>query len=422
MFGKGDGKQKKPSNAELTATNQSLAEENERLKKQIQDLQESKPPVAESAILDGDEALQAEITKLRLLLESTIIKSQEDIESLKAQHHTALEEARKPATANDNIPVEQHQRLMQEQFELLAQLRIEIETLKRELSEAKTAKKLEDDTAAVGASVEEVQQLRLNATRMTKELESTNQQLTKLAKTIEEREATIRSQNETIEQLRIQQKKTASKAADVVVPMADEERAALKKQIADLENALASTKLESGKKDASLETLMGQLEELRLNQSKKEKIYPIFFADAKTRQERATQAINSLLEAKSKSEKPSATDKALDGIVETLTAGIKDNNPQTYFDRNKEVLKKHISTLRYTMKSLANTAVNAILTVLAVCSVVGITALWLTGTLQSNLQKNGSSFAFTTFGHKQKVERAMHEVEDAMGMGMKKGG
>lgn len=422
MFGKGDGKQKKPSNAELTATNQSLAEENERLKKQIQDLQESKPSVAESATLDGDEAPQAEIVKLRSSLERIRRESQERIESLTSE----LEEARVEL-----------QSLMPKLSEL-TQMRIEIETLRQELLEAQAAKKSEDDTAAVSVDGEELAQLRSNATTMTEKLKSTNLELTKLAGIIEEHEATIRSQTETIEQLRKQLKK-ASNVADVAMPMDNAERIELKKKIEELSAALVLAKKESSEKDARLEELntvqLGaqdeiaglklQLEELRsqsnLKPSNKE-VYPVFLADAKARQERATQAINSLLEAKSKSEKPTATDKALDGIVETLTAGIKDNNPQTYFDSNKEVLKKHISTLRYTMKSLANTAVNAILTVLAVCSVVGITALWLTGTLQSNLQKNGSSFAFTTFGHKQKVERAMHEVEDAMGMGMKKGG
>jgi hypothetical protein len=90
--------------------------------------------------------------------------------------------------------------------------------------------------------------------------------------------------------------------------------------------------------------------------------------------------------------------KAIEAIVAILQAGCKHRQPQRYFDNNKASLKQLVQKLQYTKKSLLNTVVNAIITVLAVLSVVGITALWLTGKLESNRQQYGSVFSFNLFG------------------------
>lgn len=150
-------------------------------------------------------------------------------------------------------------------------------------------------------------------------------------------------------------------------------------------------------------------------------IKPAIMHEAQIKQKRAENAIEHLKTGISNATTPTDADKALEGIIACLTAGLEQADPKIYFEQNKDLLKKHVNTLQYTLKSFVNTAVNAILTVLAICSIVGITALWLTGTLQSNLENKGSSFAFWTYGHKQKAEQDIHLATSAM-LGMTKGG
>jgi hypothetical protein len=107
--------------------------------------------------------------------------------------------------------------------------------------------------------------------------------------------------------------------------------------------------------------------------------------------------------------------KALNKIANCLKEGLASSSPQAYFDGKKDDLKTDLNALRG-LKSHFNTALNAILAVLAVCSVVGIPALWLTGTLQKNMEKNGSIFAFTMFGAKQRVECDIYQATQAMGV------
>lgn len=107
--------------------------------------------------------------------------------------------------------------------------------------------------------------------------------------------------------------------------------------------------------------------------------------------------------------------KALNKIASCLKDGLASCSPQAYFDGKKDELKTDLNTL-HNLKSHFNTALNAILAVLAVCSVVGIPALWLTGTVQKNMEKNGSIFAFTMFGEKQRAECDIYQATQAMGV------
>lgn len=107
--------------------------------------------------------------------------------------------------------------------------------------------------------------------------------------------------------------------------------------------------------------------------------------------------------------------KAVNKIIDCLKEGLASSSPQAYFDGKKDDLKTNLNVLRG-LKSHFNTALNAILAVLAVCTVVGIPALWLTGTLQKNMEKNGSIFAFTMFGAKQKAECDIYQATQAMGV------
>lgn len=137
--------------------------------------------------------------------------------------------------------------------------------------------------------------------------------------------------------------------------------------------------------------------------------------ELKKKQAKVEHAMQNLLSRKTSDGDATPNDLAIDEIIGYLQNGLRSDNAQTYFDDNKEGLKEAVYKLRGSL-SILNTAVNAILTVLAVCSVVGITALWLTGTLQKNMDKNGSVFAFTMFGAKQLAECDIYQATQEMGV------
>lgn len=136
-----------------------------------------------------------------------------------------------------------------------------------------------------------------------------------------------------------------------------------------------------------------------------------FFANSQAREKKAVDAIADL-------EKEIVVgsllnrDKAIKAIVDRLKESLSKDDPQAYFNEHKEDLRRQLGVLN-NWKSVLCTAVNAIVTVLAVLSVAGITALWLTGNLKNNATKNGSSFAFYV-ADKQKGNRAIQEVTEAL--------
>ena len=139
-------------------------------------------------------------------------------------------------------------------------------------------------------------------------------------------------------------------------------------------------------------------------------------AGMQQRQEKVTQAISHLRsELSSNTVDPTPNDKALTAIVACLEGGLASENPQAYFDEQKDHLKTQLNALRG-VYSVWNTACNAILSVLAVCSVVGIPALWFTGTWKNNAEKNGSVFAFSMFGAEQKAKCDIYEATQALGV------
>ncbi|NDH66986.1 MAG: hypothetical protein EBY22_03570 [Gammaproteobacteria bacterium] len=137
----------------------------------------------------------------------------------------------------------------------------------------------------------------------------------------------------------------------------------------------------------------------------------------KLRHQKATAAISHLegeLSADAE-QNPTTNDTAIKSIVAILTNGLDAADPQAYFDAEKDNLKTSLNALRG-IKSVLNTALNAILTVLAVCSVVGIPALYYTGIWQKNAEKNGSFFAFSMFGAEQKAKCDIYEATQALGV------
>lgn len=139
-------------------------------------------------------------------------------------------------------------------------------------------------------------------------------------------------------------------------------------------------------------------------------------AGMQQRQQKVNLAILHLKsELSSNTDEPTPNDIALTAIVACLEKGLVSEDPQGYFDANKDHLKTHLNALRG-VYSVMNTALNAILSVLAVCSVVGIPALWFTGTWKNNAEKNGSVFAFTMFGAEQKAKCDIYEATQALGV------
>ncbi len=140
-------------------------------------------------------------------------------------------------------------------------------------------------------------------------------------------------------------------------------------------------------------------------------------ASMQLRQQKATDAISHLQDELSADalEHPTPNEKAIQAIVVCLKDGLNADDPQAYFDAQKDDLKTHLNALRG-IKSVMNTAWNAILTVLAVCSVVGIPALYYTGIWQKNAEKNGSFFAFSMFGAEQKAKCDIYEATQALGV------
>ena len=143
---------------------------------------------------------------------------------------------------------------------------------------------------------------------------------------------------------------------------------------------------------------------------------PYYMTKIKDNLRKAGSAISRLQEELSGSAEPTKRDQAISGIIDCLQSGLMNSNPEEFFASKKDELNEHLFALRG-LTSVFNTAVNAILTVLAVFSIVGIPGLLLTGTLQSNKAKNGSEFAFCMFGAKQKAERDIHEVMQSMSLG-----
>lgn len=103
-----------------------------------------------------------------------------------------------------------------------------------------------------------------------------------------------------------------------------------------------------------------------------------------------------------------------------LKSGVKNSNPSDYFMNNLDIMRSYVLKLQFTSKSLANTAVNIIITVLLALSVVGLPLAYCSGWLEKNKQASGHSLMFTSFGAKQAAQTLFHQVlEETKTTGMK---
>lgn len=99
-------------------------------------------------------------------------------------------------------------------------------------------------------------------------------------------------------------------------------------------------------------------------------------------------------------------------ILEMLEQSYHQKDVQSYFNAKLPELKRHLTVLQWTWRSVLNTVVNVILTVFAALSVVGLPLLYCLGLWKPNGHENGvmNSFRFCTFGDKQKMQQLCEDV------------
>lgn len=294
----------------------------------------------------------------------------------------------------------------------IAELKEEIEQFNVQLTELNRAKEV--------LALENQEKTNL-VERLTSELQQKESDLNEKQTTILQLRTTIHELNSSLQEVQENHNKlnedfngALEEKTQYLTTTLDQVRSDHTRTAVDLTKALERiTEQESKLKAAEENDRLSVSSGLNRPNSKQENpLSKSFFASAQAREKKATDAIarlkNKITIAETKN------DKALKEIVACLEGGLTEVNQQAYFDAKKDLLRRNLMTLQRT--SVYNTAINVILTVLAVCSVVGITALWLSGKLHSNLEKNGSMFAFSVTGDKQKAQQVIHEVTQAMGV------
>ena len=103
--------------------------------------------------------------------------------------------------------------------------------------------------------------------------------------------------------------------------------------------------------------------------------------------------------------------KEIKAIAGILMGGLDSQcDPKNYFEEQFETLKGHLNTLQMTSKSLANSALNIIVTVFLAVTVVGLPLAYWLGLLQKNEEASGHKFMFFAFGAKQAAQIASRDV------------
>lgn len=108
----------------------------------------------------------------------------------------------------------------------------------------------------------------------------------------------------------------------------------------------------------------------------------------------------------------SGTDR-IEAIVSLLKHGLEAEYPQQFFDSNLDGIKQHLTALQWTSRSMLNTVVNMVLTVLAALTVVGLPLMYCMGLWRPNAVNGNSlqhSFRFFSFGDKQLLQMVCEDV------------
>lgn len=101
-------------------------------------------------------------------------------------------------------------------------------------------------------------------------------------------------------------------------------------------------------------------------------------------------------------------------IGKILNMGLSIENTsdaQAYFNQKFETLKGHLNTLQMTSRSLLNSALNIVITVLLAVSVIGLPLAYCSKLLAANERASGHKFMFiSSIGAKQAAQIACHEA------------
>ncbi|MBP6918664.1 MAG: hypothetical protein KBB94_07095 [Legionellaceae bacterium] len=348
-----------------------------------------------------------------------------------------------------NLAAEETSRRIQQQAEEIQQLKLitaatrDVSTESEDMSQALAdIKELRNETELLRAQVDEKAVIQQRARELQERVEELEQQLVALSeahRSSTEGKPSVAELQQNLERLSslLDEKNKAISEANLVeielrglISRKDSElkdkqlRLASKSQ--ELQDAVGlqlelTRRGETDRKSIiQIDEQRGKLEhqlKIALEHSESFSVFPAaLIAGMQQRQEKVNQAILHLKsELSSNTGEQTSNDIALTAIVTCLEGGLASENPQAYFDEQKDHLKTQLNALRG-VYSVMNTALNAILSVLAVCSVVGIPALWFTGTWKNNAEKNGSVFAFTMFGAEQKAKCDIYEATQALGV------
>lgn len=105
---------------------------------------------------------------------------------------------------------------------------------------------------------------------------------------------------------------------------------------------------------------------------------------------------------------------SVQALANLLKNGLNQDQPQSYFNANLDEFKHHISLLQKTAKSLLNSALNIMITVLLTLSVVGLPLVYCLNILNKNKTDKGHSLMFFTFGEKQTAQVLHHQTSFAI--------
>ena len=111
-------------------------------------------------------------------------------------------------------------------------------------------------------------------------------------------------------------------------------------------------------------------------------------------------------------------------IAGILSNGLKDSNPQGYFNQQfqetdfegEDSLQDLINQLAWTKPSLCNTVLNVIVTVLLAASIIGLPLAYCLNLLEANKKASGHSLMFFRFGEKQLAKSVTNQVLEEIGM------
>ena len=385
-----------------------------------------------STISELEESLQQKRTAPESIQDSTPLL--EEVQQLRKQ------------IEGKNLAAEETSRTIQQQAEEIQQLKLmtaatqDVSTESEDMSQALAViKELRNETERLRAQVDEKAVIEQRARELQERVQELEQLVSGAHRSSTEGEPSVAELQQKLERLSSlldEQNKAISEANLVEIELRDvisrkdselnDKQLRLASISQELQDAFRLQLELTGRAETDRKSIIqideqrGKLEhqlKITLEHSESFSVFPAaLIAGMQQRQEKVNQAILHLKsELSSNTGEQTSNDIALTAIVTCLEGGLASENPQAYFDEQKDHLKTQLNALRG-VYSVMNTALNAILSVLAVCSVVGIPALWFTGTWKNNAEKNGSVFAFTMFGAEQKAKCDIYEATQALGV------